>query len=169
MKNNVYSYILLIWEYVLLTCLTTILTLQNFIYLTFGEKEVRQWHHQLTHLLDYSHRMLKKCFVKNCKTSQFNIFVIFIQFSSQIFNVFLKMFTLSSEFTLNLNCIWPLKLLKNYCPEILSVTAGGFGLIFKWPVFGQCQVVDNTVKCLTSVIIGKSHFGANFASYLSYF
>ena len=40
-------------------------------------KTVRQWHHQLTHSFAYSYRLVKKCFLKICKTSKCHNFLIF--------------------------------------------------------------------------------------------
>ena len=74
-----------------------------------------------THSFAYSYRLVKKCFLKNCKTSKCHNFLIF-QPSFIRFSVFCsKIFTLSSEIKLNLVWISSLRAIQKLTSLILPV------------------------------------------------
>ena len=62
-----------------------------------------------THSFAYSYRLVKKCFVKICKTSKCHNFLIFQPIFIRFSLLCLKIFTLSLKFKLNLFRISPLR------------------------------------------------------------
>ena len=62
---------------------------------------MRRWHHQL-HSFAYSYRLVKKMFLEIVQTSKCHNFLIFEPIFIRFSTILFKMFTLSSEFKLNL-------------------------------------------------------------------